>query len=359
MLRVELVAPHQLTSNQLDLWRDFQDKQPHLQSAFLTPDYTLAVAAERAGVEVAILRQQGALTGFLPFQRTSRNVGYPVGSRLTDTQAVICAPGTTWDAAQLIRGCGLRAWHFHALLAEQASFAPFFGDVADALYLDLSPGFSQYEKARREAGSQTLTRLARLARKAGREIGSVRLVPHTPDPEVFQTLLRWKSAQYQRTGEADVFAHAWVVALLERLLAHSRPDGCGATLTALYFGDTLAAAQLWLRHRRMLHSWFPAYNADLSKYSPGLMLLREYAMMAVQQGVTRIELGKANLEYKSAFANGAYPVAKGSLAVSPGARLVRFGWQTSRQLAKLSWLQAPRRVLGRLIRPMRVRLALR
>src|SRR2546425_5858364 len=57
----------------------------------------------------------------------------------------------------------------------------------------------------------TLFPYTTLFRSVERDLGPVRFVAHTTDEGVFQSLLRWKSAQYRRSRFHDVFAHTWTI----------------------------------------------------------------------------------------------------------------------------------------------------
>ena len=87
------------------------------------------------------------------------------------------------------------------------------------------------------------------ARKLEREAGELRFVADSDDIGAFRSLRAWKSAQYRRTGQFDIFAWSW---------------DCG--------GDTLA-------------HWFPAYDVEFGRYSAGLIMHLRMAEFTSATGV--------------------------------------------------------------------------
>jgi CelD/BcsL family acetyltransferase involved in cellulose biosynthesis len=326
--------PAELTAQQVACWTELQEAAAGLESPYFRPEFTLDVAAVRKDAEVAVFERGGEPVGFLPFQRTGWAVGRPVGWPLCDFQGAIVSPEVDWDPVEMVRTCGLSVWEFDHLLVEQARFAPHHVARADSPYIDLSGGFDAYVAERRRAGSALMTQVLRKARKAERELGSLRFEAHADDPAVLATLIAWKRAQYQRTDARDVLGYRWVRALIERILARRDPAFRGL-LSALYVGDRLAAVHLGMRSRRTLHWWFPAYDRELEEYSPGLLLLVEIARAAPSLGVARIDLGKGMERYKRSLMSGAIPLAEGSVECHALVRRVRAGWHRGRR-----WLRA-------------------
>jgi CelD/BcsL family acetyltransferase involved in cellulose biosynthesis len=357
-MKITTVAANELTPEHLHQWSELQRAVPTLESPYFRPEFTQAVAAVRPDVEVAILQEDGRTTGYFPFQRGRWGIGRPVGGRLSDFHGVVSRTGLTTDAAELIRGCRLRGWYFDHLLASQTAFERYHARLETALYVDLPQGFDFYYAQRCRAGSMLLRQALRKARKLEREVGPLRFVYDERAPEVFNRLIEWKRAQYQRTAAVDVLGFPWTRLLLERIRTATGEDFAGV-MSALYTGDRLAAAHLGMRSRHVLHWWFPSYDVALGKYSPGLILLTEQLKAAAALGVRHIHLGKANAEYKSSFASAGVAVAEGNVAVHPGLRLLQRGWDGTRALGRTRLLAPPARLVGRLIRPLRGWLALR
>ena len=138
------IPPIALTPEHLAAWADIQRADAALDSPYFRPEFTQAVAAVRGDVEVGVLEEGGEPVGFFPFQRGRRNVARPVGGMMSDFHGVVVRQGVAWDPRQLLRGCGLSAWHFDHLIAAQEPFRPHHWSVAPSPYIDLSQGWEGY-----------------------------------------------------------------------------------------------------------------------------------------------------------------------------------------------------------------------
>jgi Acetyltransferase (GNAT) domain/DegT/DnrJ/EryC1/StrS aminotransferase family len=110
-----------------------------------------------------------------------------------------------------------------------------------------------------------------MGRKQGkleREQGPLRFLFDTSDGDLLDILMRWKSAQYRRTGRLDRFARPATVRLVRDLL-QTRAPVCSGTLSVLYAGRRPVAIHLGLRSASTLACWFPTYDVTLARYSPG------------------------------------------------------------------------------------------
>jgi CelD/BcsL family acetyltransferase involved in cellulose biosynthesis len=357
-MKITVLPVNRLTDRHLAAWDRWQRMDRAIDSPFFRPEFTQAVAAIRSDVSVAVLEEGGELAGFFPFQRGRWRTGKPVGGRLSDFQGLVARPGLNWCADALIRGCGLSAWDFDHLVTTQQPFQPYYFQTEDCAYVDLSNGFEDYRAERERAGSKVVHTTLRKARKLEREVGPVRFLPRTADPGVLAAMVTWKSDQYRRTRATNVFAFQWTRQLLEHVLGRS-DEGFAGMLSALYAGEHLLAVHLGLYSRGVLHWWFPTYDRSFGQYSPGLVMLMEFAKVARSIGIRRIDLGKANAEFKTSCMSGAVRVAKGSAAVHPLWGVTRRGLHRTRAWLRTSPLRAPARLAGGLTRPFRGWLALR
>jgi CelD/BcsL family acetyltransferase involved in cellulose biosynthesis len=347
MPNVTVLNPLQLSSRHLDAWSNIQRSDPILESPFFRPEFTLAVAAVRPDVAVAVLGDLEAPVAFFPFQRNGR-VGRPVGGKLSDYQGVIASRGASWDAKDLVRASGLSVWDFDHLLVAQDPFREFHRVTDASPYLELSDGFEAYRKTLRKSGVEELNATLRKGRKLEREVGPVRLDVRCTDTAVLKRLIEWKSAQYRRTRVTDVFAHGWTVNVVERILAQQSDSFAGA-LSVLYAGDDIVAAHMGMLSNGVLHWWFPAYDVKFGQYSPGRLLLAELAKAAQSHGIRRIDLGRGAEDYKARSMSGSIPVAVGSVDLRPFARRVRVIWWNTRERLKKTPIRAIARVPARLV----------
>jgi len=350
-LRVRLVAGKQLSGELAERWRELQCSNPALLSPYFCPEFTQVVASVRDDVEVAVIEDHGVPQAFFPFQRGALGAAQPVAGRLSDFHNWVATPDFQMDPRQLLNLCGLRSWRFDHLVAAHDCFQPFILQRAPSPYLDLSGGFAQYEAERRAATSEMATTKRKVG-KLAREIGPLRLEWNCSDPETLRKLQQWKGEQYVRTGHVDLFSFEWIRQLFDRLLQRETPELAGK-LTCLYAGDKLVAAHLGMSSRHVMHWWFPAYDRELGRYSPGLALLYTMAQQAADQGITRIDLGKGDEDYKFKMATHIDQVADGCVDVVGSRMLLRRSWRVAREWVRNSPLRSTARIPYRMLKRVR------
>lgn len=299
-------------------WTRLTSANPELASPFFAPEYTMTVAQVVPGVQVGIVEEEGEPVAFLPFERTALGLGKRL--RLCDYQGLIAASGTDLDARELIRGCGLRSWDFDHLAATQACFRPFHTRVVDSPVIDLPRGFEGFLADRQAAGrTELIKRCGTKSRKLEREIGPLRLEMHVEDPAVLGTLLEWKAARHESRHSREL-----LLGILSRL-CRVQAECLRGTLTVLYAGSAIAAIHCGLRSRTTWHWWFPTYNPQFDKYSPGMIMLLRMAEAAAPAGVAMIDLGRGNQDYKRQLMNRSISVAEGAVIASPVVAALRAG----------------------------------
>jgi CelD/BcsL family acetyltransferase involved in cellulose biosynthesis len=314
-----------LGPEQLARWQQLRQGVTALSSPFFSPAFTSIVAQARPEVYVAELETDEQALGFFPFERGRLGRGLPVGSILSDFHGAIVPLEASFDARQLIRACGLKTWEFHNLICDQPAFVPFHHNRDDSWLVDLSHGGESYMRELEEGHRATLARVRRKARALERSHGAIRLVVHSGDPADLETLFRWKSDQYARTGAVEILKLDWVRQVLHATQQAQAPDYAGV-LTLLYAGERPVAAHLGMRSGPVLHSWFQAYDPELGSASPGLILLLELLGCAEAEGITRVDLGVGDYPFKKLFANGSTAVAVGSVervSIAAGAARAR------------------------------------
>ncbi len=349
--RVTLVPGRELNDDLVAAWHAITAARPSLAGPFFQPEFTRLVAEHRDDVEVAVLEAAGRPVGFFPFQRARSGIGKPVGGPLSDYQAIVSAAPWQGSAAALVRACRLASWDFNHLLAEEQAFAPFSWASIVSPCLDLARGFDAYAADRAAAGTDVVPKAKRAARILERDLGALRLELHDADPRVLDTLFRWKAEQFERTDLANTFAVQWVDRLLRQIATTQAPRFSGM-VTTLYAGDRLAAVMYGMRASTVLHNWIFAFERELSKYSPGMVLLIKLAEVASGQGIERIDLGKGPEQYKSRLMNGAVPLAEGAVELRLVRPLVRRGFRAMQSIVhdpRLSpWLRTPMRIYRQL-----------
>ena len=101
-------------------------------------------------------------------------------------------------------------------------------------------------------------------------------------------------------------------------------------LSVLYVGDAVAGVHFGMRSRTVWHYWFAAYNHELQRYSPGLIILLEMLRAAPVMGIRTVTLGQGDEAYKLRFATGATQLASGSVDCRLTRRLTNAIWYAAR-----------------------------
>jgi CelD/BcsL family acetyltransferase involved in cellulose biosynthesis len=322
-------------------WSELQRASSLYRSPFFRPEFTVAVARVR-DVRVAVIEDGGAVAGFFPFEVGRRRSGRPVGRPFSDYHGVVIDDAAELDPRALVRACGLGTWSFDHLPAGLAAFAPFALGRGRSPYLDLAQGFDAYLEDRRTRSE--IRGVLRKQRKLDRELGPLRFVADTHAPGLLDRLVGWKRLQYAQTGVRDVLADAGSRDLL-RVVHESRSAGFSGMLSVLYAGDLVAGMHLGLRSGPVLHGWFPTYNPDLQRYSPGLLLMLALAEAAPALGIKEIDLGKGDARYKEALASGSVPLYEGRVGSHPV--LGRIQASAHRMVRRAGVHRTVRRVLRR------------
>jgi CelD/BcsL family acetyltransferase involved in cellulose biosynthesis len=309
LVKVARVAPRELGEAEFGAWRELIGSDTRFWSPFLTPRFSQIIGEHRPDSRVAVLEDGPRVVGFLPYERDPERVGLPLGGGMNDAQAMIAPRDLEWDLAGLVRRLGLRVWRFDHLLPDQALFSQFHETRHSSPTVDLSDGLDAYRAAVREQSS-VLQQTARKRRQIDRDIGPVTFEWQSTDPGLLDTLIRWKALQYERTNVHNLFAAPWSVAALHEFFESDDPE-CSGLLSVLRAGDRVLAVHFGVTRGPVLHYWFPAYDAEHSTFSPGLVLLLDMITAAPDHGISLVDLGRGDQGYKRRVANDEYLVAEG------------------------------------------------
>ncbi|TPQ16524.1 GNAT family N-acetyltransferase [Streptomyces sporangiiformans] len=286
-----------LSASHLRAWHRVMDESPEYANPFLAPEFAIGIGRYRGGARVAVLHENGEAVGFFPYERNSFGVGQAIGLGLSDCQALVHRPGVTWDTQELLRACGLSIFEFDHLVEEQKPFGRYVTGRFASPVVDLEHSDRSYPEWLRGAYPGLAKTTLKKERRIGRDVGDIRFVFDERDPRLLRRLMQWKSAQYRRTGRMDRFARSWIVDLVDHLF-HVRDEHFTGVLSVLYAGDRPVAAHFGPRSRTVLAAWFTAYDPEFHRYSPGLMMHLRIAEAAGRHGVTLMDLGRGDKEYK-------------------------------------------------------------
>ncbi|MER7401756.1 GNAT family N-acetyltransferase [Streptomyces sp. NPDC000070] len=312
-----MARPGELGEGERERWRALRAAAETPRNPFMEPEFTEAVGLVRPRARVAVVYEGLEPVGFLPHERGPLGQGRAIGLGVSDAQGAILRPGLHLDTGQLLRACALSSFAFDNLEAGQRLFVRYAAEEHATYVIDVEKGYETYESVLRAQSPKFLKTTLAKERRLGRQVGDLRFVFDERDPVALRTLMGWKSAQYRRTGRRDRFAREWITRLVGRL-AWTRAPECSGTLSVLYAGQRPLAAHFGLRSASVLACWFPAYDSEFAKYSPGLVLHLRMAEAAAAEGIGMLDLGRGAAEYKEALRTGELPVYEGAVT-RPGA----------------------------------------
>jgi CelD/BcsL family acetyltransferase involved in cellulose biosynthesis len=329
--RVRVLRPEELGEGERERWRELRARSTAPRNPFMEPEFTDVVGRVRPRARVAVVYDGGDPVGFLPHERGPLGQGRAIGLGVSDCQGAVLRPGLAPDTRALLRACSLSSFAFDNLEAEQGLFVPHAAEEHTTYVIDVEKGYDAYESVLRAQSPKFLKTTLAKERRLGRQVGDVRFVFDERDPAALRTLMEWKSAQYRRTGRRDRFAQEWISRLVARL-AETRAPQCTGTLSVLYADGRPVAAHFGLRSATVLACWFPAYDPDFAKYSPGLVLHLRMAEAAAAEGVGLLDMGRGAAEYKDSLKTGELPVYEGAVTrVGAGAALHWLGREPARR----------------------------
>jgi CelD/BcsL family acetyltransferase involved in cellulose biosynthesis len=318
-MRVTTVRPSDLGPGEAEIWATLQRSSPRMLSPYLSLTFAQIVGSARPNARIAVVEDDGKIVAFLAYELTSMKLAEPIGYPMNDLQGIISAD-TEIDARSVIRKVGLRGWRFYHTPAQHRPLIPhhYSDTTVQCALIDLSEGYQAWISGRSKSGTK---RIAEKRRSLQRHVGPVSLLWNSSRPEHLRQLLEWKTGKHswmRRMFADDPSA----IRIVEGMAAASSAD-CSGVVSVLLAGDQTVAVHLGLQGPRGLSSWFPSYDSELSRFSPGMMMWYPIAEEAANRGVVLIDFGYGQHDYKFRLANGSYPVAGGAVWASQVEELAR------------------------------------
>lgn len=334
---IEIVKALDLSDADRERWAQLQHGQTRLDSPFLSPQWTLAVARAQGAkgdqVKVAIQRGPGGeALAFLP-ARVRQDVAMPVGAPMCDYQALISAPGVAMDPRELLHALGVGRIDFCHMMADDETLGRHARGQTDSWVVETPDGYEAYAAERKAAGVGVLKDIDKKRRKAEREVGPCRFTAMSQSRSAFDQLMAWKRVQLLLTHQTDLFKAPWVNKLLDDLFVRRDADFGGALYT-LHLGERLAAVHFHLRGEHTIHGWLIAHNPDLERYSPGMMLFQDILKSMDGTPHKRLDLGTGDYRFKRELSNAQQRVVFGFLGSPSVPTLVRHAVYGVRSVAE-------------------------
>ena len=293
---VELIQWSDLGAHQREQWAEIRSGSPDYRTPFFSVAFSDAVDKARGDVVVAVLRSSGECVGFLPYHQSGK-VAFPAGRFFNDAQNVVLRSGMKLDWMWLLEEMGVTSYDFHSLCGPLPSQRGIFAHgITESFSADLGDDSEAY-LARLEKDHKTIRRQEQKTRKMAREVGDVTLEMDCRDPALLRQTIAWKRQQYNRTNILDLFSPDWTRRLVEHLFENETDEARGI-LSVLRAGDEVVAAHFGMIEGDLLHYWFPAYNHEYSRYSPGTALFKAVIRDASSHGISCVDMGYGEQPYK-------------------------------------------------------------
>jgi CelD/BcsL family acetyltransferase involved in cellulose biosynthesis len=308
-LSATVKLPSQLNAAETAAWYDFMSATPELGRGFLSPRFARACEQAHGRARVAVLRDGAGLAAFLPFQ--FRSAGHatfgaaePIGGGLADHAGIVARPGLAIVPSALLRLIGLGSLFVPQLSPGQARFGLSSMPARIGHLIDLSQGPEAYFGALAKRDKAFFQDTERRARRLEKELGAVTFSV-TPDPPAaaVEAVIAAKRSQFDRTGVGDPLAPEDSRRLLLALARDGGAD-CRVVISRLAAGERVLAQHLGLLHGQTLSYWFPVYDPDARRVSPGRMLLWHTIRASAVHGITLIDRGGGDSQAKRDFSTG-------------------------------------------------------
>lgn len=353
MTSIEVICARDLDPGLEAQWRDWQAASPSLSSPFFSPAFCRIVAEVREDTRIAVICEDGRAVGLLPYHAQARGRIAPLAGPISDYHGVVSAPGVGFDAGAILGGIGAGAYDFNHAPVAQTALSPGAFHHTRSPVVDLRDGFEAWRLAQR-AKVRAIKDVERRGRKMARELGEFRFVPNDVSEVVWDHFMTWKRAALAQMGVDFILDQPWAREVIAQVRAAQSKEFAGMT-SALFAGETLAGVHFGMRSATSWHWWFPAFNDDLSRYSPGLSLIMECLKHAEEIGVQELDFGRGSERYKGEFANGGHDLMEGSvervLTWAGGLRTLRKAMQRPvDRLASPKGADVARRMGNRLLR---------
>jgi CelD/BcsL family acetyltransferase involved in cellulose biosynthesis len=295
-MRVELVKARDLGAIEEQAWESIRGTDRALASPFFSLAFARIVSCVRP-TEVAVIELEQRIAGFWAFEPRRLGLAVPLAFPISEHHGPILRSELDVPAARLLRASGRRMYWFSGLPAQQRLFQSFHRRTVPSPIVLLHDF---------EASDQQ-----RKLRRLAREVGEVRFEADCDDARVLERLIVWKREHAARTGTADALAAPWTSALL-RELHRSRTPELRGRLSVLWAGDRPIAAHFGLVSNRVWHWWFPTYDPDYGRHSPGLLMLHAMLQAGREEGIEWLDFGPGDEEFKWRLSNDTLPLAQGT-----------------------------------------------
>ncbi len=315
-MQVTVIRPTDLGASEEKRWSELQASAPMAMNPFFSLTYARAVCRADENGRVAVVEEDGAIRAFLPYTTGGDRIAAKLGGDQTAVDGIISA-GDPIDLRAVMRGAGLRGWHFSRAPEQLRSLDPYRyqGDFhrEQIRFADLRDGYDGYVGSLPKSVTKRISRTETYRRALQREVGDVSFEWNSSDPSLLPLLFKWKSDQFEnmRTWLSDPAVREYLQSLSE-----SEYADCSGVTSVLYAGARPVSILFNLRCSRSLATWIVGYDPEYSRFSPGTVSWLSVFKEAINREVEMVDFGYWDLKYKQWFGNATYEVSSGGVWAS-------------------------------------------
>ncbi|MGE7197630.1 GNAT family N-acetyltransferase [Brevundimonas naejangsanensis] len=311
-LSVEIRSLDELTPDEGAQWNDWARADPDLSSPYFRWEFARTAGAICPGSAVAVFKRDGRVVGYYPHQRRGGTI-QPLAAPMNDYHGVIGPKDRKPSMQEAARLLGAPRFAAAAWIGEAPEQMPRHHSVVSVVPDE--GGFDAWYARRRKAFPKYFKDKERSRRGLDGAFKTVEIEIGLHDHALLERLIIEKSEQYRRTGLHDIFGCGWTGQVLHALMDCEGEDGFGASMAVLRVDGRVVAMEYSMHAGRHFHLWFPVYNQEVARWSPGIVLTQETIRLGSERGYRIFDYGVGvGGYYKKYYDDGGLVTAEGVVA---------------------------------------------
>lgn len=317
-MKCTIKCVNELTAEDINIWHSIIDQNTKLKHAFLTPEFAQACFDANFNIKVSFLTAETGEIAIFPYQFSSQfheliRYAYRVGDIMNDYMAIITQHNDVFPITKVVEVLRLNGIDFSHLLLENAfNYSHNIGGKNITGHkIDLQDGeqsyFDQLLKTKKKFYKDTERQIKRIENENEPLHFNIRITDN--EDEIIDFIIDKKREQYKRTKGENAFQNPSNEKLLHKLVTHSS-DYCRPVISSLHSGNDWIAYHYGLQCKDDLHLWFPVYNENYKRYSPGRILLWKMIQNAHQMKISSLDYGQGDSREKQLFSNCPYELTE-------------------------------------------------
>ncbi len=310
-MRVEILNPASVPT---DVWlflARLRDRTSGYDGPLFDPRLIQMLGRHRKDTRVIMASRGGEPVAFWGLHLRPGNWSQPLGGPFSDWHGPVIAETEDLSAETILAAAEVSGMNVHGLRPVDWRMPRQNERVRDMCHLaDLSLGYDHFLALQTEEYPHHFKKMRRLTRNLYKDFAEVRFDFDNRDPAALEWLFRLKSQQFRATGRHDVLRSDWARGYVDALCQHSADD-LRTVVSTLRLDGQLAAVELNIRSRTVLHGWLTAYDTSFAHASPGLMLMHFLFSEMQRHNLTHYDMGPGLHHYKRHYTNLSLPVENG------------------------------------------------